>query len=268
MTSHYIIISVACLYRRPEFFYPGVFVEVKGQVITRNSWKVPVIYHSTHYNEMSQIIGEPSTAVFKGHVKTWRLSNTPGYGSYVITGDKIKRVTQDDEYLPGYFVFFGTKQEDTDMNGPCQFEFNFRNAIAAYHQSRGNIGTVCYKAVGSFVHVRMLYHVVLVCLEEDEACKSFPTITADSTAYFKPPTETDEACVCVNIYFIGQYSRHEHVNLAFYFPNSQSKFVLSSGTGRLQRRDHGYCVKTHSDCQQGEYPASIDSAANRWNREE
>ena len=227
-----------------------------------------MIYHSTHYDKMCQITSEPNAAVFKGHEQPWRLGHSAGFGSYIITDDKTRRVMQTDNYMPGYFVFFGTKQEDTDINGPCQFEFNFRSAIAAYHQSRGNVGTVCYKAVGSFVHVRMLYHLVLICLEEDKAYKLYPTITTNTTAYFKPPTETDEASACVNIYFIGTYSRHEHVYLAFYFPDSQSKFVLSSGDGRLQRRDHGYCVKTYSDCQQGEYPASIDSAARHWNREE
>ena len=237
-------------------------------MVRRDNWKVSVIYHSTHYNEMAQITGEPKTAIFKGHEKTWRLSNSNGYASYVIIDGKIKRVTQNDEYMPGYFVYFGTKQEDTDINGPCQFGFNFRNAIAAYRESRGGVGTICYKAVGSFVHVRMLYHVVVICLEEDEAYKSSPTINANNTAYFKPPTETDEAHVCINIYFIGKYPRREHVFLAFYFPDSGTKFILTSGDGWLQRRDHGYCVKTHSKCQQGEYPASIDSAANRWNREE
>lgn len=237
-------------------------------MITRDKWKVPVVYHSTHYNEMTQIICEPNIAVFKGHEKTWRLSNTAAFGSYVIIDGKMKRVTQSDDFLPGYLVFFGTKQEDSDMNGPCQFEFNFRSAIAAYWQSRGSNGTVCYKAVGSIVHVRMLYHIVLICLEEDEAYKSFPTITTTNTAYFKPFTDTDEAFVSVNIYFIGQYPRHEHVYLAFYLPDSQSKFMLSNDDGKLQRREHDYCVKTHSKCQKGEYPSSIDSAVNRWNREE
>ena len=241
---------------------------MKGQVITRNTWNVHKIYHNTHCNEMSQIIFEPGTAVFKGHEKTWRLSNTPGYGSYVISEGKVMRVTQDDAYLPGYFVYFGTRQKDTDMNGPCQFEFNFKSTITAYRESRSGVGTVCYKAVGSFVHNRMLYHFVLICLEEDEAYKSYPSITANNTAYFKPPTEADEASACVNIYFIGKYPRYEHVNLAFYFPDNGSKFILTNSNGRLQRREHKYCVKTHSDCQQGEYPASIDSVSNRWNREE
>jgi len=241
---------------------------MKGQVIRRDYWKISAIYHSTHYNEMMQILCKPKTAVFKGHEKTWRLNNTAGYGSYIIVDDEIKRVTQNDAYLPGYFVFFGTKQEDTDMNGPCQFEFNFKSVISAYQQSRYSTGNVCYKAVGSFVHIRMLYHVVLICLEEDEAYKGYPTITANNTAYFKPPTETEEACVCTNIYFIGKYPRHEHVYLAFYFPDNSIQFTLTSDDGRVQRRGHDYCMKTHSECKQGEYPASIDSAINRWNREE
>ena len=216
---------------------------------------------------MSQMISEPGTAVFKGHEKTWRLGNSPGYGSYIISDGKMKRVTHEDAYLPGHFVYFGTRQKDTDMNGPCQFEFNFRSTITAYQKNRGGMGTVCYKAFGSFVHNWLLYHFVLICLEEDEAYKSYPTITANSTAYFKPPTEKDEASACVNIYFVGKCVRYEHVYLAFYFPDNGSKFMLTSG--RLQRREHKYCVKTYSkNCQQREYPASIDSIANHWNRRE
>lgn len=237
-------------------------------MVRQEKWKIPLIYHSTHYNEMTQILCGPKTAAFRGYKKTWRLSNTAGFGSYVVTGDTMKRVTPSDDYLPGNLLFFGTKQDDTDKNGPCQFEFNFRSVIAAYQQSRGVTGTICYKAVGSFVHIHMLYHVVLVCFEEDEAYKSFPSITANNTAYFKPPTESDEACVCVNIYFIGEPPRHEHVFLAFYLPDNTPLVTLTSSDGKLRRRDHKYCMKTYSDCQQGEYPASIDSAINRWNREE
>ena len=38
---------------------------MKGQVIRRDNWKVPVIYHSMHYHEMAQITGEPKTAILK-----------------------------------------------------------------------------------------------------------------------------------------------------------------------------------------------------------
>ena len=181
------------------------------------------------------MISEPGTAVFKGHEKAWRLGNITWIRQlHHLNDGKMKRVTHDDTYLPGHFVYFGTRQKDTDMNGPCQFEFNFRSTITAYQKNRGGMGTVCYKAFGSFVHNWLLYHFVLICLEEDEAYKSYPTITANSTAYFKPPTEKDEASACINIYFIGQYPRLEHVYLAFYFPDNGSKFMLTS-QGRQEK---------------------------------
>ena len=242
--------------RYPEFFYPNVFIKIKeaiSQTPTTTN-KSSVVFHGTHLDEVLDIC-QGTNAIFKGNLKQWRLLDDECYNeeycSYLVTPGKPPVPMTPTNCTPfGPFVWFGTKRDETDKYGPCQFEFNFTSVLRGYKTCR-NTQEICYRAAGTLVYKQEVCHIVMVCCKEDKECRSYPLITNNNTCYFTPPNSaSDNNSVPADSQFqtkINDYQRrHEHVTFALFLPNNR-KLYLSYRDGRMKLTPHNtYCIASRS----------------------
>ena len=142
-------------------------------------------------------------------------------------------------------MWFSTRQHETEVYGPCQFEFNFNRVLEAYQRNRGRKHKICYRAAGTLVYEKEVSHIVLICCMDDEEHETLPLITKGKTIYFTPPVKLDStnsnpdagARVRTNEYC----NRHEHVFFAIYQPKYQ-KLCMSIEDGILRLTPHNYCI--------------------------
>jgi len=246
------------LNRSPEFFYPGVFVKIKEAVqeTPTTTSASSLVFHGTHLEEVTEIC-QGNNAIFKGNLKEWRLLHPQLYNKEYCSynaqpGQPPEPMRPNNSLHFGPFVWFGTKKDETDNYGPCQFEFNFMSILNAYHKCRNNQiqYSICYRAAGTLVYKKEVSHIVMICCLEDHEWQDYPLITANSTRYFKPPNPLNNAKPTVDVHFqttINEYQRrHEHVSFALYLPNNR-KLYLSCKDGRIRLTPHKYCVKSRSN---------------------
>ena len=280
--AYNIIVSV-CIFlnRNPEFFYPNVFVKIKEAVpetptITNES---SVVFHGTHLREVLDIC-QGENAIFKGCMKQWRLLDHVTYHekycSYLVKTWQ-RPVPMEPHNRPpfGPFVWFGTKRDETDKYGPCQFEFNFTSVLRAYATCRNSEQhRICYRAAGTLVYKQEVCHIVMICCTEDAECQTYPLITANNTCYFKPPNSlSNTGLLPVDLQFqtkINDYQRrHEHFTFALYLPNNR-QLQLSYRDGKIKLTPHNtYCIASRSrECRvrEDELPITIDKlkVMTRW----
>lgn len=234
-----------------------MFVKIKETWPTNRTVTSAVssLFHGTHFDQMINICTEKH-AFLKGNKKRWRLIGQKdythqGYCSYIVHPGKLPTLfLEGSNDMLGPVVWFSTRETETDVYGPCQFEFNFKSVLEAYHRSRGRAHKLCFRAAGSLVYKGEISHIVLLCCKEDKEHESFPLITGGNTKYFISPTGLDitssskliegEFQVMTNEY----HSRHEHVVFAVYLPEPR-KLCLSNKDGLLRLTLHDeYCVKS------------------------
>ena len=280
-------------YRHPEFFYPKKFVTVKSAEAHLNTSTISTLCHGTHLDEVKQICVAPntSTATFKGSKKKWRpgivyseerQTYSSQFCSYIVEDaeEDPKPMTTHYQWSFGPFLWFGTSKKEVDDYGPYCFEFELKNVLDKYQQSRGSGKKLCYRAGGTLLYKQEVTHIVIICCEDDEDYQSYPLIKATSTKYFQPPvmSEVDntEAPVCkkqkvedsasadTRSYQDNQPlpseefsvqatilrsidlegSRHEHVTMAFYLPDGIT-LQLTNEDGKLNKATHcKHCMKS------------------------
>lgn len=272
-----------CLNRSPEFFYPNVFVKIRerGVPVTAATTSVSsVVFHGTHLEEVLNIC-QGSTAIFIGNLKPWRLLDYENYSKkycsyYVQPGQRpipMKPNNSSPFMTFGPFVWFGTKADETDKYGPCQFEFNFASVLKAYQMCRNSQDRICYRAAGTLVYKLEVCHIVMICCLNDKECQNYPLITANNTQYFKPPSYPSDTVPPNDLHFqttINDYqSRHDHLTFALYIPNNRG-LHLSRNDGKINLTPHNsYCVASRSKkCyfREDQLPISIDKlkVIARW----
>ena len=258
---------------------------------------VSSVYHGTHLEEIKEICIAPNMASFIGKEKQWRPGTVyskeeqtfdPPYCSYIIEelDKEPKQMTKQEQWPFGPFLWFGTKNEDAKIYGNYCFDFQLKNVLKQYQQSRGRHSSICYRAGGTLLYKEEITHVVIVCCKHDQDYESYPLIDAINTKYFKPPKteyidstytpckkqKLDPYCKDASAqsleYFIpanvsrndGLKERHEHIALAFYLPHD-SGLHLTNEDGKLciMREHYKYCAKSsgkHKLCQYIEIEAS------------
>ena len=146
---------------------------------------------------MKEICTAPNTATFVGREKRWRPGTeydeykqtySLDYCSYTVEDIRNPMpMTKDEQWPFGPFLWFGTSRGEADNYGPYCFEFNFKNVLKKYLQTRGSDKLLCYRAGGTLVYKQEVTHIVIICCEDDEDYESYPLVDATSTEYFKPP---------------------------------------------------------------------------------
>ena len=228
-----------------------MFVKIKEKVSETpvNTSVSSVVFHGTHPKDVVDIC-QGDYAIFKGKTKQWRLLNNEPYTkdccSYLVQPEQQPVPMEPNNSVTiGPFAWFGTKTDETDKYGPCQFEFNFTSILKAYQICRGSRYTICYRAAGTLVYRREVCHIVMICCLEDEECQNYPLITGNNTRYFKPPNFLSDTGQPIGLHFqttINKYQkRHEHVTLALYLPNSRS-LHLNRSDGKMKMTRHNYCI--------------------------
>ena len=229
-----------------------------------------VVFHGTHLDEVLDIC-QGTNAIFKGNLKQWRLLDDDCYNeeycSYLVRSGKPPEPMKPNNCTPfGPFVWFGTKRDETDKYGPCQFEFNFTSVLRAYQTCRNSEKEICYRVAGTLVYKQEVCHIVMVCCKGDRECQSYPLITNNNTCYFTPPNfPSDNNSTPADSQFqtkINDYQRrHEHVTFALYLPNNR-RLYLSYRDGRMKLTPHNtYCIASRSrEClfKEDQLPISID----------
>ena len=229
-----------------------------------------VVFHGTHLEEVLDIC-QGNHAIFKGYLKEWRWLDynvyNEEYCSYLVhPGQQPVPIAPNSNIPFGPFAWFGTRQDETDKYGPCQFEFTFASVLKAYEICRNNSQhTICYRAAGTLVYKQEVCHIVMICCLEDKECQSFPLITTNNTRYFKPPQSFCNVGSSGDVEFrktINEYQRrHEHLTFALYLPNNRNLF-LSYRDGKIRLTPHNtYCIASRSsEClvKEDELPMSID----------
>ena len=269
------------LNRNPEFFYPNVFVKIKETVPeTLTTTNVSsVVFHGTHLEDVLDIC-QGTNAIFKGYTKQWRLLDNEFYNeeycSYLVKlGQQPVPMKPYNSTPFGPFAWFGTKEDETDKYGPCQFEFNFTSVLRAYQTCRNSEqNRICYRAAGTLVYKQEICHIIMICCVEDAECQTYPLITAKNTCYFKPPNSLSKTgSQPIDLLFqtkINVYQkRHEHVTFALYLPNNRQLY-LSYRDGKIKLTPHNtYCIASRSReciCKDDKLPISIDKLKilTRW----
>lgn len=268
--------------RSPEFFYPNKFIKIKEAVqqTPANTSVSSVVFHGTHLKEVLHIC-QGSHAIFKGYLKQWRLLDYEDYNeeycSYLVQpGQQPVPIDPDNDIPFGPFAWFGTKRDETDKYGPCQFEFTFASILKAYETCRHNKQhTICYRAAGTLVYKHEVCHIVMICCLEDEECQGYPLITTNNTRYFKPPkSPSDPGSSSADVVefqtTINEYQRrHEHLSFALYLPNNRNLY-LSYRDGKIRLTPHNtYCIASRSSkcvVKEIQLPMSIDKLKTlaRW----
>ena len=232
---------------------------------------------------MKEICAAPNNATFVGREKQWR----PGavynkdeqtcdlqYCSYIVESfyKEPKPMKKGKLWPFGPFLWFGTKRDDATIYGTYCFEFHYKKVLTKYAECRGNQSSICYRVGGTLLYADEITHVVIICLEDDKECESYPVIEATTTKYFTPPVVklqcTDSPCKRRKVekqffshadgnrskcFLPATFSRntklhgkrHEHIALAFYLPHDVV-LQLNNQDGKLHniREDHvKYCVK-------------------------
>ena len=266
----------------PELFYPRVFVEVQGK-ISESAIIVPTLFHATHYEEMTRIC-DGEQAVFKGNKKQWRDTDNPDKGSYLVNHTDTSRDSihpLDNKCFPGNLVWFGTARNEGKVYGPCQFEFNYKRVLQAYQVSRGVNHKICYRVGGTLVYQKEISHAVIVCCTTDDCYKLFPLIEEDkaTTKFFTLSSNSNLPRILINEYPLYDSSdkwarRHEHVILAFYLPDDNTRLKLANEVGysELKHIPHDFCVKSKNrrgelGCKFAVDPSIIDEEiSTKWDQ--
>ena len=265
--------------RSPEFFYPNVFVKIKEKIpITPTTTNVSsAVFHGTHFEEALEIC-QGKNAIFRGNMKLWRLLDYKSYDQkycsyHVHPGKTPEPMTLNNSIPFGPFVWFGTRRDESDNYGPCQFEFNFTSLLKAYQRCRNNQRNVCYRVAGTLVYKWEVCHIVMICCLDDNEYKGYPLITANNTRYFKPPNSLNDANPLAGLQFetmINEYQqRHEHVTFALYLPNNKGLY-LSYKDGKMRLTPHNtYCILSRNkECffKDDQLPMSVDKlkVITRW----